>query len=218
VRLIILIIQAALLLMFSVTANAAGSEKLKKKNFEKYGETRGVLVLNVNWGRQWNCAGFENAQLRRLQFERLPEQNVDREADISILLKSGSSLLAKDSYKPYVLLVEPGEYALSGFDVKVALSVSDVRHLTGGKEELFDGSEPTGGSFKVAAGEIVYIGHFSPDCEKEPVPWRYYIEGREAFDSYVEGFREEYPYTSDVPVLYRLFSTDRFGSEYALEN
>ena len=33
--------------------------------------SQGVVLLSVNWGRQWGCGAFENAQLLSLSFDRL---------------------------------------------------------------------------------------------------------------------------------------------------
>lgn len=30
----------------------------------------GIVVVQANWGRQWPCAGYENAQLVSLEFRR----------------------------------------------------------------------------------------------------------------------------------------------------
>ena len=67
-------------------------------------------------------------------------------------------------------------------------------------------------------GEIVYIGSFGLDCGAEPFFWRYYIDRREEFENYIEGFREKFPFLRDAPVQFRLFSTDIFGLPYFLQD
>jgi hypothetical protein len=143
--------------------------------------------------------------------------NGGKSNDKSLLLEIPSKLFAKDTFVPIVALIEPGEYALSAFDVKVAQASSKVGHIKGGESQLFKDGEPIGGTFSVQPGEIVYIGHFGLDCAKEPIPWRYYIEGKSEFEAYVNGFHEEFPYAGNVPVQFRLFSTTMFGQDYSLE-
>jgi hypothetical protein len=99
----------------------------------------------------------------------------------------------------------------------VARSSSDVVHLKGDAANLIKDKKSIGGTFTVAPGEIVYIGHFGLDCAKEPFLWRYYIEGRKDFDRYVAGFRKEFPFVQNKPVQFRLFSTIMFGQAYSLE-
>ena len=107
---------------------------------------------------------------------------------------------------------------MSSFDVKIARSMSDVAHIKGSRENLIKDGEPLGGSFTVNPGEIIYIGHFGLDCGAEPFFWRYYVDGREEFERYVEGFRERYPFVKNVPVQYRLFYTQTLGAPHALQN
>ena len=68
----------------------------------------------------------------------------------------------------------------------------------------------------MAAGEIVYVGHFGVGCKGEPTLWRLYVNGRPAFDSYVEEFRKQYPFVEDTPVTFRLFASEYFGAPYEL--
>jgi hypothetical protein len=203
--------------MLSIWASELSAElrELTAKRFEEAGEQQGIVVLQVNWGRDWGCGGFENAQLQKLKFARLPDAASSEPATLS--LQTPSRLFVKDTFVPYAILVEPGEYALSKFDVKLARSVSDVGHLIGSEAQLFEEGRPVGGTFSVAGGEIVYIGHFGLDCAEDPIPWRYYVEGHEEFRRYVEAFRERYPYIKDKPVRYGLFSTQMFGEEYSLD-
>ena len=159
------------------------------------------MLLEANWGRRWDCAGLDNAQLQSLTFAQ-------RANGPALELKTPSRLFVDNSFKPYALIVKPGEYFLVGFDIKIAKSSTEVGHLVG--EEL------DGGSFTVAAGEFVYIGHFGLDCTAQPMLWRYYIEGKDEFERYAAGFRERFPFVGDTPVQFRLFDTTLFGSEYSL--
>ncbi len=180
--------------------------KFTKKNYAKYKDEKAVVIYHVNWGRQWGCAQFENAQLQKLSFTRI---GIDSDST-DIKLKTPSKLFVKDVFNPYVIIVEPGEYAISGFDVKVAKSVKKIAHIKGDVSNLFENGKPIGGTFKADTGEIVYIGEFGLDCAYEPIPWRYYRE-QEDFDSYVEGFRQRFKFVGDREIIYRLFETEKFG-------
>jgi hypothetical protein len=199
-------------------ASADAPQELTERTFVQHGNQKGVVVLHVNWGRQWGCAGIENAQLQRLGFSRLPLTAKSAAGQSEFLLRTPSRLFAKNTDLFYAMLIEPGEYALTEFDVKVAESVSRVGHLRGTVAELFQDNQPTGGTFTVSAGEMVYIGHFKLDCSQEPIPWRYYIEGRSEYHRYVEGVRKRLPFLGDTPLQFRLFSTTRFGMPYSLSD
>ena len=199
--------------MVCAAASAEGPEELSARTYSSNSATHGVVLFHVNWGRKWGCAGIENAQLEALSFTRL---DALRSAAGTLKLTTPSRLFVEDRSVPYAFLLEPGRYALSGFDVKVAVSQWTIRHVQGTELQLVPDGKPAGGSFEVAAGEIVYIGHFALDCTKEPIPWRYYINGSRDFERYVAGFRKVFPFTKDVPVRYRLFETTRFGEPYTL--
>jgi hypothetical protein len=197
-----------------VAAMAAEPVELTEKAYAAEGQRRGTIVLQVNWGRVWHCGKYENAQLQQLSFSRLPLDPADRGSNDVRL--TGSKLTAPNAYRPYALLIEPGEYALSEFDVKVAASVTEIGHAHGDRSTLIKDGKAMGGSFSVAPGEIVYIGHFGVDCGGEPMLWRTYVEGRGEFDRYVLGFHKRFPFTKDTPVVFRLFATDVFGKPYDL--
>ena len=178
-----------------------------------YKPSLGVIIMQANWGRAWKCGRFENAQLENLTFTKLP---IDAPDQVSVELDTPSKLFVDSKFVPYVLVVQPGDYALAAFDVKIARSVSDVAHIKGTKEMLMKDGKAIGGSFTVNAGEVVYVGHFGLDCNAEPFLWRYYIEGRSEFERYVAGFREKYPFMKDSPVTFRLFASDTLGHPYSL--
>lgn len=175
----------------------------------------GVIIVQVNWGRTWNCGEFENAQLQELTFTKSP---IDNPNEISLDLKTHSKLFVEDEFLPYAYVVQPGEYQLTAFDVKVARSTTNTMHINGTKDNLIKEGKSVGGAFTVNPGEIVYIGHFGLDCGAEPFLWRYYIDGRLEFESYIEGFRKKYPFIKNVPAQFRLFSTQVFGGPYALDD
>lgn len=174
----------------------------------------GVILIQINWGRTWNCGQYENAQLQALTFTKSP---ADRPDGVSLELETPSRLFVDNEFLSYAYVVQPGDYLLTAFDVKVARSTTEVIHIKGTRDNLINGGKPVGGSFTVNPGEVVYIGHFGLDCGAEPFLWRYYIEGRSEFERYIEGFRQKYPFVKHVPVQFRLFSTQVLGSPYALD-
>ena len=175
----------------------------------------GVLIIQVNWGRAWKCGQFENAQLQALTFTKSP---MDTPEPISLELATPSKLFVDNKFLPYAFVIQPGEYVLTAFDVKVARSVTDVAHILGSKENLIKEGKPIGGTFTVNPGEVVYVGHFGLDCGAEPFLWRSYIDGRDDFERYISGFRAKYPFAKQVPAQYRLFSTRLFGHPFALKD
>jgi len=192
---------------------AAEPVDLTEKAYAAEGQRKGTILLQVNWGRRWHCGKYENAQLQQLSFSKLPIQPATGTNDVRL---SGPKLSVGDVFQPYALLIEPGEYGISEFDVKIAGSVTDIGHAHGDQSTLIKDGKAVGGTFSVAPGEIVYIGHFGVDCAGEPTLWRYYVEGREEFDRYVLGFHKRFPFTKDTPVVFRLFATDVFGKPYDL--
>ena len=180
---------------------------------DSYKADLGVVMIQVNWGRKWKCGRFENAQLEGLTFTKSP---IDGPEPGSLELATPSKLAVDNRFLPYALVVQPGEYALTAFDVKIARSMTDVMHIKGSKGNLIKDGTPVGGSFTVNPGEIIYVGHFGLDCGAEPFLWRYYIDGREDFEKYVRGFRQKYPFVKNVPVQFRLFSTQPFGKAFSL--
>ena len=73
------------------------------------------------------------------------------------------------------------------------------------------------GTFRVGAGEIVYIGNFFLDCYKAPQLWRYYTEGMDNFKTHVAQYKHKYPFIAGEHVVYRLFETDTLGRPYTLK-
>lgn len=182
---------------------------------DTYKTDLGVIIIQINWGRSWKCGQFENAQLQALTFTKLP---IDSQESVSLELETPSKLFVDNKYLPYAFVVQPDEYVLAAFDVKIARSITDVAHIKGTKDSLIKEGKPVGGSFTVNPGEIVYVGHFGLDCGAEPFLWRYYIDGREEFERYIAGFREKYPFVKQVPVQYRLFSTQLLGNPFSLQD
>ena len=202
-----------LILCFLVIDNGWADKQinLSKKNYIRYGESKAVILIHVNWGRSWGCSGNENAQLQELSFKSTTV------GDTKVELKTPSKLFVDDKFIPYTLLVTPGKYGLSNIDVKIARNKKKIEHLIIGEAELFKSGNPDGGSFEVSGGEIAYLGHFGLDCTQEPIPWRYYVEGKEEFEGYVASVHKEFPFIQDKSISFKLFSTELFGKPYVLE-
>jgi hypothetical protein len=179
--------------------------------------TKGVVILAVNWGRHWACGKYENAQILSLGFDRLPVQDVasDRRAEI-FMSAPGAGLLVDPVYLDYAILLEPGEYALTSFDILAARSVQDVGHFVGNRSNLIENGKSKAGSFDVKAGEVVYIGHFWLDCYEQPMPWRFYTSSRDDFGSHLARVKKKYPFIDTKKVTYRLFRTTAMGQDYEL--
>jgi len=182
---------------------------------DTYKAELGVIIIQINWGRRWKCGQFENAQVQALTFTKSP---FDSPEQVSLELGTPSKLFVDNKFLPYAYVVQPGEYVLTAFDVKIARSRTDVAHIKASQDKLIKDGKPVGGSFVVNPGEIVYLGHFGLDCAAEPFLWRYYIDSREEFEKYIKGFREKYPFVKQVPVQYRLFSTQVLGHPFTLQD
>jgi hypothetical protein len=203
---------AIILLCLPTLAVAADPVSLSE---ETYKPDLGIIIVQTNWGRRWKCGPYENVQLQALTFTKAPVESAD---PTTLELETPSRLFVENKFLPYALVVQPGQYILTAFDVKIARSQTDVAHIKGSKNNLIKDGHPVGGSFAVNPGEIVYVGHFGLDCAAEPFLWRYYIDGRGEFESYVAGFRKKFPFVKAVPVHYRLFSTRLLGNPYSLQD
>lgn len=187
------------------------------ESYAEGGATRGTVLLAVRWDRRWKCAGFENAQLRRLAFDKLPIRRSSEDNGADLVLADAPLVMTKPRFDDYAFVVAPGEYALVGLHIKVASSESDVRLAKIGRDRLIKDGQPEGGSFKVGPGEVVYIGHFYLDCYKEPTLWRYYPEDVAGFHTYLAGVAKLHPEIDVSKVQFRLFKTGYFGRDFELK-
>jgi hypothetical protein len=178
--------------------------------------TNGVVLLDVNWGRWWGCGGHENAQLISLAFDKLPMSQIDNKAVPALVLQSPSRLMVDPVFLNYAYSLAPGEYAISAFSIKVADAMHNVGFLTAQREQLYSGGKPVGGTFTVRPGEAVFIGNFYMDCTYTPTLWRYYSDGKDAFDSQVKEYAQSFPFLELNDVQFRLFKTEEFGNDYEL--
>lgn len=177
--------------------------------------TKGLVVLSALWGRSWKCGKFENGQLRSFGFDRLPSVTTADVATADVVIED-STYVGGGPATNYVLALDPGEYGLAMFAIRVAFSTTDVRTVSVGRARLFEGGKPVGGTFTVQAGELVYIGHFGLDCYKEPTIWRYYLEGRGGFEHYKRLIKNQYPFLPVETMQMRLFKTSALGRDYVL--
>ena len=178
--------------------------------------TNGIVLMDVNWGRWWGCGSHENAQLISLAFDKLPMSPINNEAEPTLVMHSPSRLMVDPVFINYAYSLEPGEYAISAFSIKVVDSRSKVGFLTSLREELYSGDRPVGGTFTVKPGEAVFIGNFYLDCAYGPTLWRYHSDGKEAFDAQVKEYVKRYPFLELGNVKFRLFKTSKFGNDYEL--
>ena len=196
--------------IFTVISMQLLAEELSADNYAKSNASKGVVLVAANWGRQWKCGEYENAQLVKLEFTNL-------ENEATLKLETPSKLNVNPEFINYGYLVEPGTYAISSFSVKVAKSTSDVGYFSADKNKLIPDNTPKGGTFNVGAGEVAYIGHFFLDCYKEPIPWRYYPEGKEAFNAYVNSIKKQFAYLKEANILFNILDTTLFGNPYKLQ-
>lgn len=214
-RIIVLAVSVLLVSCVTATQSYKQSDEISKNDYSNI-KDYGVVLLSVNWGRRWNCGGFENAELTSIGFDHLPIQNTNDEASPTLVLNSPSRITNKPVFTNYAFRIKPGEYALSFINIKAARSVSDVGYFTAKRSSLIPSGEIKGGSFTVKSGEVVYIGNLWLDCAYTPVLWRYYSEGRNEFNKHLNEFSEKYPYIDLKNVQYRLLKTKVFGNEYKL--
>jgi hypothetical protein len=198
-------------------ADAAVTEQVGARGPAPGHEAKGIVLLSVRWDRRWKCGEFENAQLRVIAFDKLPSMKSSDEDEPDLTLDDAPRVFTKPKFDNYAFVVEPGEYALSRVEVKVARSVSDVGFFRVPRSVFLKDGKAEGGSFKVGAGEAVYIGHFYVTCNAPlPMMWRYYLDGRKVFDEYLFSLKAELPWLDTGSVSFRLFETKAFGLDYKL--
>ena len=194
----------------------AHAAELKNRDYSRLSDDMGVVLLDVNWGRQWNCAGNENAQLVSLRFENISQKPGEHDKYTEISLKTPSRLSVNPVFLNYGFLVEPGTYVFTEWSVKVSKSVNDIVFTRASREALVEGDVYHGGSFTLEAGEAIYIGNFFLDCYQSPIPWRYYSEGKDSFDRHTEEYKDKFKFLQGTEIEFRLLETENFGSSYEL--
>lgn len=210
---------SAILLAQLVMSGAACADagELSEAAYKTEGQAKGVVLLDVDLGRYGKCGGHETAQLRRIAFNRLPASELAAEsaADAEV---TGPLLptAAPRGMRNYAFLLAPGEYAMTRISIRVTQSATQVGNLELGPAQLLPGGVTKAGKFRVAAGEVVYIGNFRVDCSPPMTLWRYYTEGKPNFAVHVAEYQRSFPYLKLDDVQYRLFETTTIGSPYEL--
>ncbi|MFZ5549677.1 MAG: hypothetical protein ACOZJX_13360 [Pseudomonadota bacterium] len=205
---------AALVLGFASAVGAAQPVvEATEAALKEAGSAKAVVLLDVYWARAWRCGQFENAQLRSLVFERAPlAAPGEAAAGPTLALENPSRLMAPKGYVPYALVIEPGEYHLTGFEVGFARSVRDVGATVVKRSGAIVNGASRLGHFSAHAGEVVYLGHFAVDCYRDPIPWRFYSESGRDLDAQLAEYKDKYPALPIDKVTYRLFSTTELGT------
>lgn len=206
----------------NINDESGRSIEATEESYAQHRHDKGVLLLSVNWGRAWGCGPYENAELRGIGFDRLPASKRTNEEPADILLYTGPNILRRPGYVDYALLVEPGEYVLAGFLIKVAvpkiISAEPIQYLAIGREHLSRLNKGQVGYFSVSSGETVYIGHFDVKCTPaEPMLWRVRVKKGKNFEDYLSGVKNKYKFLETQNVSYRLFNTLKFGPVYERE-
>lgn len=200
----------------AIADEARVAEPLTKEAYATVKDKKGIVLLAVRWDRRWKCGGYQNAQLRAVGFDKSPSKKSSDADAPDLLLDGAPEIVNKADFSNYAFLVDPGEYELSGFQIKVARSVSDVGYLTVPRSKLMKNGRSAGGSFTVSAAEIVFIGNFYLDCYRTPTLWRYHSDGREAFEQHLAEFKKAFPMLDTSRAKFRLFETKLFGEPYQL--
>jgi len=195
----------------SIMDNARNSSEVTAESYSQHRSAKGVVLLEVNWGREWSCGGYQNAELRGFGFDRVPSKAKSNDEAADLMLMAGPNLLQRSEFTSYAVLVEPGEYALAGFVIKVAESISKIDYWAANRSDLMKSGKYQGGQFNVAEGETVYIGGFGLNCSRAPQIWRYQTKEGEDFNSYLAALRKKYPFIDLKQVRVRLFQTSKFA-------
>jgi len=179
--------------------------------------SKGVVLISANWGRNWGCGGYDHAQLQLLGFDKVEAgaKPLSQRPEL-VIQGTESGNAAQIPFSNYAFLVDPGEYEFSLYLIHVARSLSRTGNFAGDRKSLFQDGRSKVGSFKIGAGEIVYVGHFAVDCMQAPMPWRYYPETRDDFEQYLSKVKQQYPDLDTAKVVFRLFETTMIGKPYTL--
>jgi tetratricopeptide (TPR) repeat protein len=192
------------------TSAALPLQIMSVKEYLQQKDAMGIVLLSVNWSQRANCSGFESAQLLGLSFDQVPTVRGDEEPGDLVI----------DDPQPggsadYAFLAPPGAYALSSFDIKVVKSERDSGGFRALRSRLLKDGFSQDGGFDVRAGEIVYVGDFSIECSRQPVPWRSFPEGPAEFQEYLGRIKSKFPALELGKAQFRPMATRQFGAFYA---
>lgn len=195
----------------SIVNQQGKSIEVTEESYTKDRKNKAVILFDANWGRQWGCATNDHARLFRFAFDRLPLKSQPNDAPSDITISNTNTVFVDKQFLSYAMLVEPGEYALTLYTMKVVKNKSSGSNFWGMYRNDFKKiKEGHGGTFTAKAGETVYIGNFFVDCYKEPMIWRYYTEEKN-LKSHLGEYKDKYPFLDVSNVTYRLFDTKIFG-------
>jgi hypothetical protein len=210
----LLVVFLSVISQFSLASEPA--KQFDAAVYEKTISSKAVVLISANWSRKWNCGRYENAELQFLSFDKSGlQKEFSEKADL--IVQDESLLPALNTYVNYAFILDPGEYQLFGFRIKLGRSLSSTQAFFGDRKNLAgrDGKSKAG-SFTVGAGEVVYIGHFGLDCATAPMPWRYYPETKEDFAKYLDGIKQQFPGLPVQKVVFRLFDTSIMGTPFTM--
>ena len=92
----------------ALAAEPAAIREVTKKAYQTGIAANAVVVFDVNWGRRWNCGGFENAELMRLEFDRVTGQPKADGAKADFIVDGPSRLTRTLRFLCYAYLLPPG--------------------------------------------------------------------------------------------------------------
>lgn len=183
-------------------------------------QSKAIVIVAVNWDKKSTCPGYRSVGLTGLGFDRLRTPAPAADAPVDLLLHGSSSLFTDRGFESLAFVVEPGAYALSSYDIKYARSWLISAVASRRRNWLIRDGKAFAGSFEVRAGETIYLGHFSVNCEGEGqvlIPWRTYPVDEAAFMEYLGGLKSAFPALGTSRVQLRLFRTRRYGEDYYTE-
>lgn len=187
-----------------------------KTLYDMSADSKAVVLVSANWARRWKCGAFEYAQLQSLSFD-LAASSKGPSDKADLIIEDSSLLPASQSFVNLAFIVEPGQYLLSAYKIKAVKSMSQVGYFSGDRSTLVADGKSKAGSFTVAAGEVIYIGHFALDCAQAPMPWRFYPEDRPSFTKYLGVALRDNPGLPIEKAKFRLFETTLIGNAFTLE-
>jgi len=213
----LLSLTASTCLLLGDPAHAEPAQPFTSAAQEQAAGTKGVVLISANWGRSWGCGRNDYAQLQLLGFDKIEPGTRPLSQRPELVIEGAESGNAQQiPFSNYAFLVDPGEYEFSLYLIHVARSMTQTAHFSGDRKSLFQDGRSKVGSFKVGAGEIVYVGHFALDCVQAPMPWRFYPETRADFTQYLDKVKQQYPDLDTSKAVFRLFETKLIGKPYVL--
>lgn len=166
--------------------------EFNKAQYLREKDSAGIVLISVNWSRQWGCGKFENAQLKKLAFDKSDSPAREGDSDADLVLENPFLISSPFRFINYAYLVPPGRYFLSGIKLKVARSIDEVGFFNFKRSNLTRDGKSNDGSFDVGPAEAVYIGHFFIKCAPPPIPWVFFPEDSATFNQYLNEIGKKY--------------------------